>query len=202
MNKYVILSMCFFTALFANSNMNGQSEIDDLPYYEIPDYPEEFTATTVAARLLDGLGFRYYWATEGLTEKDLSYKPSESGRTIMETMEHLHGLTRVVNNAVNKKPNIRSVNQEKLTYDELRSKTLYFIKDAADILRTAESSEMEEYKVIFQRGENISEFPFWNNINGPIADALWHCGQVVMMRRAAGNPFNSKASVFSGKVRS
>ena len=43
-----------------------------LPYYEIPDYPETYTAGSVAARMLDGLGFRYYWATEGLNEDDLN----------------------------------------------------------------------------------------------------------------------------------
>ena len=73
------------------------------------------------------------------------------------------------------------------------------IKKAADILR--ESDDISQYKLIFSRGENTSEFPFWNNINGPIADALWHCGQVVLLRRASGNPFNSKVSVFNGKVR-
>ena len=41
----------------------------------------------------------------------------------------------------------------------------------------------------------------WNQINGPIADALWHCGQVVSFRRASGNPYNSKASLFTGKLR-
>ena len=50
---------------------------------------------------------------------------------------------------------------------------------------------------------NLDEtgIPFWNIINGPISDALWHCGQVVMLRRASGNPFNSKVNVFSGKLR-
>lgn len=50
-------------------------------------------------------------------------------------------------------------------------------------------------------GGKRSEFPFWNMLNGPIADALWHVGQVVSFRRSSGNPFNSKVSVFSGKVR-
>ena len=74
------------------------------------------------------------------------------------------------------------------------------IKEAADIMRTTDD-DLSEYKIVFQRGENTNEFPFWNNINGPIADALWHCGQVVLLRRASGNPFNSKASVFTGKVK-
>ena len=52
-------------------------------YYTIPDTPTTYTAATVAARLVDGLGFRYFWATEGLTEKDLNYKPSAEARTCL-----------------------------------------------------------------------------------------------------------------------
>jgi hypothetical protein len=44
------------------------------------------------------------------------------------------------------------------------------------------------------------EFPFWNQINGPISDALWHCGQVVMNRRASGNPLQLGVNVFVGKT--
>ena len=63
-------------------------------------------------------------------------------------------------------------------------------KAVSDVLRRIETA--------FQL-EN-TEVPFWNIINGPIADALWHCGQVVMLRRASGNPFNAKVNVFKGKV--
>jgi hypothetical protein len=38
-------------------------------------------------------------------------------------------------------------------------------------------------------------------INGPIADALWHAGQVVTLRRVSGNPINPKVSVFNGRLR-
>jgi hypothetical protein len=43
-------------------------------------------------------------------------------------------------------------------------------------------------------------FPFWNAINGPLSDAIWHTGQIASNRRASGNPFNSKAQVFLGKL--
>ena len=43
-------------------------------------------------------------------------------------------------------------------------------------------------------------FPFWNMINGPISDAIWHSGQVVANRRASGNPINPKVNVFIGKT--
>jgi hypothetical protein len=176
----------------------SQAQDKSLPYYELPEYSETYTAGTVAARMVDGLGFRYYWATEGLRDADLVYKPSEDARTTGETIDHIYGLCRVIVNSTLKKPN--SGNQdEELTFAEKRKKTLEFIKIAADILR--QSDDLSEFKIIFQRGENTSEFPFWNQLNGPIADAIWHCGQVISFRRSSGNPYNSKASVFSGKVR-
>lgn len=191
--NFLILFLISFTMATAQDNKEAQ-----LPYYEIPDYPETYNACTVAARLIDGLGFRYYWATEGLRDEDLAFKPSEEGRTTAETIDHLFGLTRVIMNSTLKKPNIQ-VDREEMTFAEKRKKTLEQIKTAADILRQCE--DLSQFTIVFERGDNSSEYPFWNNINGPIADALWHCGQVVSHRRTSGNPFNSKVSVFSGKLR-
>jgi hypothetical protein len=145
--------------------------------------------------MLDGLGFRFYWATEGLTEKDLNFKPSDEARTCGETVEHILGLSKVILNATLNKGNDGNNVVSEMSFAEKRQHTLINIKTASDILRNSE--DISPYKLIF--GER--EFPFWNNINGPIADALWHCGQVVLLRRASGNPYNSKASVFTGKVR-
>lgn len=171
---------------------------EQLPYYEIPEHSEKYTAGTVAARVVDGLGFRYYWATEGLRDEDLNFKPSEDARTTKETIDHIYGLSRVIVNSTLNKPNDRAEEPE-MTFAEKRKKTLENIKIAADILRKSE--DLSQFTIIFQRGENTSEFPFWNQLNGPIEDAVWHCGQVVTFRRSSGNPYNSKASVFSGKVR-
>ncbi|MFH4966104.1 hypothetical protein V8G69_13965 [Gaetbulibacter sp. M235] len=166
-----------------------------LPYYEIPDYPETYTAGSVAARMLDGLGFRYYWATEGLTENDLNFKPSEEARTSGETIEHIYGLSKVIVNATLKKSNEGGNDILESTFSEKRKQTLENIKTAADILRNSE--DVSQFKLIF----GAREFPFWNNLNGPIEDAVWHCGQIVSFRRSSGNPYNSKASVFTGKVK-
>ena len=93
--------------MLAQLFMYGQGK----PYYhEIPPYPTSYTAANVAARMVDGLGFRYYWATEGLTETDLSYKPSQEARTTLETLEHILGLTTVLNNAVKKHSTISDLN--------------------------------------------------------------------------------------------
>ncbi|WP_347922418.1 hypothetical protein [Pontimicrobium sp. SW4] len=174
------------------------AQTEKLPYYEIPDYPSEYNEGTVVARLIDGLGFRYYWATEGLRAEDLEFKPSAEGRTTDETIDHIYGLTKTIINSALKKPNI-PIEEPKMTFAEKRAKTLNLLKQAADIFR--ESNDLSEFTMVFQRGSNTTEYPFWNQINGPISDALWHVGQVITHRRTSGNPFNSKVSVLAGKVR-
>ena len=193
------IKLLILITFFLISNiMNAQSNKTDLPYYEIPDYPESYNQGSVAARMIDGLGFRYYWATEGLRAEDLLYKASEDGRTTEETIDHILGLSNVIVNSTINKVN-ESSDHEGLTFEQKRKMTLENIKKAADILRKSE--DLNQFKIIFKGENGIREFPFWNQINGPIEDAVWHCGQVVLLRRASGNPYNSKASVFSGKVR-
>ena len=201
------LIVCFFLTLSGinsiytqEADMDLKEDISALPYYEIPDAPESYTPGNVAARMIDGLGFRYYWATESLREEDLKYQPNEEARTTEATIDHIYGLSRTIVNATKKVPNIRSEEPE-MTFEEKRKATLENFQTASNILKASEDQDMEDFLVIFQRGETTSEYPFWNLINGPIADAIWHVGQVVSFRRSSGNPFNSKASVFSGKLR-
>ena len=171
---------------------------EKLPYYEIPEAAETYTAGAVVSRMIDGLGFRYYWATEGLTAEDLSFKPSEEARTSLETIKHIYGLTNVILNSVIKAENTGEPLPE-MSFSEIRKKTLINLEKASSVLR--QSTDISEFKIIFNNGSRQSEFPFWNQLNGPIADALWHVGQIVSFRRSSGNPYNSKASLFSGKIR-
>ena len=41
----------------------------------------------------------------GLTEKDLTFKPSSEARTSLETLKHIYDLTTVILNSVIGKPN-------------------------------------------------------------------------------------------------
>lgn len=175
--------------------------MDTLPYSSIPEYPAAYTANKVTARMIDGLGFRYYWATEGLREEDLNYRPDSSARTCLETMIHLQGLSKTIINAVEGKPNIRPQPEVDHVYEDMRTTTLNNLKRASDLLKNAEEGFLESRKIIFQRGDKSSEFPFWHQYNGMIADALWHCGQVVSFRRSSGNPIDSRVNVFMGKLR-
>ncbi|ARV08097.1 hypothetical protein BTO04_15060 [Polaribacter sp. SA4-10] len=179
-------SLVFIFTLFT-SIMTSQ---ESLPYYEISEVPKEFTPGTTASRMIDGLGFRYYWATEGLTEKDLSFKPNDEARTTEETIDHILGLSQVILNATLKKVN--GDKQPKMTFAEKRKKTLENLQQASKILK--ESKDISQYKMVF----GDTELPFWNVINGPIADAIWHVGQVVSFRRSSGNPFPKGVSVLKG----
>lgn len=185
------LALIVFTLIpFA---MLGQEK--ELPYYEIPDYSENYTAGSVAARMIDGLGFRFYWATEGLQDKDLEFRPSKEARSTLETIDHIYQLSQVIVNSALHKVNEGNVNKVDRSWKEKREQTLLNLKTAADILRTAE--DLNAFTIDFKSGQ----FPFWNNINGPIADAIWHCGQIASFRRSSGSPISSQISFFTGKLK-
>lgn len=168
---------------------------NDLPYYEIPDYSDNYTAGTTAARMVDGLGFRFYWATDGLLDNDLDFRPSKDARTTLETIDHVYQLSQVIVNSTLHKVNEGNVNKIDMSWEKKREQTLLNLKTAADILRNSE--DLNDFNIDFKNGQ----FPFWNNINGPIADAIWHCGQIASFRRSSGNPINPQISHFTGKLR-
>ena len=194
--------MKLFTLMFCLSFSNlicaQETMTEKIPYHQIPEYPADYTSGNVLARMIDGLGFRYYWASKDLTETDLAYKPSEDGKTTLETLEHLYGLSGTILNGCLNKANIRPAPEEDLSYEEMRMRTLQNFKMASETILNKSADEVEELKVIFQRGENANSFDFWHMINGPIADAIYHSGQIVAFRRASGNPIAAGVNVFMG----
>ena len=198
MRKYPRYTLAFIIlALTAPWLAYGQAS--PLPYAEIPAHPDNYTATTVAARMVDGVGFRYYWATAGLRPEDLAFRPNDEARTTDETLDHILSLSRVIVNSVRQKPNIRGTATRALSFSEKRAETLNNLKQASDILKASTPEALAGYNLIFKNGDQVTEYPFWNQLNGPIADALWHIGQVVSFRRSSGNPFDSRVSVLQGK---
>lgn len=192
--KLLIIVLCVITY----TNANGQNS---LPYAEIPDYPEKYTAGTVAARVVDGLGFRYYWATEGLRPIDLEFKPSADARTAKQTIQHIHEMSYNLVNATKMIPSEGSKINSEIPFDQLRKETLLNIQEASNILKANGDKGLEAFDLIFKGEDYEVKYPFWNLLNGPIADCLWHVGQVISFRRSSGNPFNSNMSVLSGKAR-
>jgi hypothetical protein len=181
-----------FFSIIMFASLAATAQTDSLPYAAFPPAPIHYSAGAVVSRLLDGLGFRYYWATEGLRPIDLAFRPSPEARTSQETLEHIYNLSDMIINVVggNQKPAPHK------TFEELRKATLENIKKASAIVAGYSEADMEKIRIDF----GSEKLPFWNMINGPISDCLWHIGQVVTFRRSSGNPFSAKVEVFLGKI--
>ncbi len=201
--KELLVLFVFLLSNHASLWSQNDSEMPSAQDYfvSIPDYPSEASSINVLLRMIEGLGYRYHWASADLNDVDLSYRPSDDGKSTLETLDHIHDLSLTIIRALKSEPNIRPVEKPIMGYTEMRSSTLKNLMDSSLWIRSHSSSTIEDVSVIFQRGERISSFPFWNLINGQLSDALYHVGQIVAFRRASGNPINSKVNVFLGKNR-
>lgn len=198
-DKPVIMKLILFFCLISASASLAQSGSTSLPYRELPKPPEHYNSGTVASRLLDGLGFRFYWATDGLRDSDLAFKPGEDARTSLETIKHIFGMSYIILNVAEKKSTHFPQPDESLSFAQIREITLRNIQKASDIIAKANLDDLSEHPMIFESTSGSAEYPFWNLVNGPISDCLWHVGQVVTFRRSSGNPFSNKVSVLSGR---
>ncbi len=183
--------------LFTNSFLMAQEE---LPLHEIPKAPDDISSANVIARMVQGLGYRYYWASKDLTETDLSYRPSKEASSSVETLEHIYGLAQVIRNTALSQASERPLTNVPKDYHSLRAQTLAYLNEANQLFLNKSEAEIAQMKVIFKRGEQQSSFPVWNLLNGPLADAIYHTGQVVSFRRSSGNPIQKGVNVFIGKT--
>lgn len=180
--------------LFLMSKLNAQT----LPYYQIPEAPKNYTEGAVAARMIDGLGFRYFWSTEGLKEEDLKFKPNDEARTSRETLEHILALSIMTLSTLEGRQ-VEFKKSDHLSFNQLRKETLENFKRSSDILK--KSDDLSKFSMKITKGDHTAEYPFLNQLNGPIADALWHLGQIASFRRSTGNPFPKGVSLLTGIVK-
>ena len=153
-------------------------------FYRIPEYPEHVCSGSILTRLFDGLGFRFYWATEGLSEKEYNFRPSEDCMSIGELISHIWRLVNWINISFNNLGFHRPDETIKII-----DQTLEIIQNLRETTIDMKNGEITKIK--------IRDYPFWHIINGPLADALTHVGQINSFRRLAGKPV-SKANVFTG----
>ena len=73
----LIFCSIFCTIILAQEN--------DLPFKDITVFSEKFTNGTFA-RMIQGLGFRFYWAMEGLRGADLAHRFSKESKTTEQTI--------------------------------------------------------------------------------------------------------------------
>ena len=174
---------------------------DQFPLESIPAAPENTTSGNVLARMTQGLGYRYHWATKDLREEDLNYRPSPEAASAYETLEHLYGLSEMIRNAAQSTPSVRPLSPMPQDYLALRSATLKLLEEASQLFLKKDAAAIEALQLIIQRGGKTYTFPIWNLMNGPLSDALYHTGQVVSFRRTTGNPIHPGVNVFMGKTK-
>lgn len=170
----------------------------ELPFSSIPQSPENYTAINCINRMLQGLGFRYFWATEGLRKIDLNYRPTKNSQNTLETLQHIFALSSTILNTAVNRVSIRPTPKITNNFNVLRVKTLKKIKEASIIFNQYGDRKLDDLNIIFEKGGKQSKFPIWNLINGPISDAIYHTGQVVSFRRTSGNPIANGVNVFLG----
>ena len=90
----------------------------------------------------------------------------------------------------------QALEKDKMTFLTMRKQTLLNLQALSNRIKTSEN--LLEFTVI---KEGKASIPFFDIINGPIADAIWHTGQVASFRRSSGNPISSKINHFTGTVK-
>ena len=186
-----------FLGLYHLTIMSQTSEY----FKDISEYPTEINNGNIISRMINGLGYRYYWATEKLRENDLRYRPSNDAYSTKETMVHIFTLSKTLYNTTLSKINERPDIDIPGDYENIRNETLQFLEKASKNFSNLNSEELNQMKIKFNRGGTIKSFPIWNLLNGPIADAIYHTGQIVSFRRTTGNPIDSSVNVFMGSYR-
>ncbi len=155
--------------------------------------------TTILSRQFQGLGFRYYWATQGLHLEDLNYRPTADSRSIFETMEHIYSLCFTVISTLEGLSVQRPEKPFEMDGTTLRMQTLAQIQRAEEYISSNNTFNLEDRSIVFKTPKGERSYPFMYLINGPLADALTHIGQILTLRRANGNPQESGVNVFLGK---
>jgi hypothetical protein len=156
--------------------------------------PATVTGSAVLVRLVEGIGFRFLWATESLRDADLSFRPTPETMSIHELAAHVLALATWVAVAAGALPATSTAPGPAASFTEIRQRVLEVLALVRTRLAGLRDDEVAEIRIGL-RGET---HPWPHLVNGPLADALTHIGQINVLRRTSGNPA-PKANVFLGR---
>ena len=161
-----------------------------LPFADISVVPNNITATNTLLRMVEGLAFRYRWATENLSEENIKFRPHPTSMSIEELNSHIFDLVdstfRVFGGEKQNKEFLNS-------FKKIREFNLFLFQKLC-----SQFNKMSEDDLLNLEKETTRKLPFWYWINGPLADALTHVGQITSWRRIAGNPQLKGVNFFIG----
>lgn len=162
-------------------------ESRETPFHALSGYPQSVAPGTILGRLVAGLGFRLRWATEGLEEDDGAFRADPEGFSIGEVLEHVGRMVvwihRQFASGAAESQELPVLSDEHGFLDR-RAHCLDCLAILERDVARMGTAELESIVIENRHGR----FPFWVLVNGPLADALTHVGQISAWRRQAGKP--------------
>ena len=144
------------------------------------------SGTTFFARFVDGLAFRYHWPTEGLRPEDYAFRPSADSMNLLELQKHMLHVVFMIKQTVfdADAAGSRAV-RERRPKSFARGHPGELVRIVREHLDELSDDRLATHQVLRRSGARHS---VWNIMNGPVADALTHVGQINSWRRLSGNP--------------
>lgn len=170
--------------------------MNELPFANIQQTPDDYSSTNVMARFVEALGFRFRWATEGLTFAEHDFRPDPSSMSMRELLEHLYRMAKFVNKNLG---GTDPTDSETHSFEDVRTQTLAVYESIVTNLKSFTQEDFEAHEK--SRMENETNLSFWFMLNGPISDSLTHVGQITTWRRIAGNPQPKGVDVYRGTTK-
>jgi hypothetical protein len=136
----------------------------------IPDPSDTYTATTVTIRMLQAVEYRFCRATQDLDASHYDFRPTPDAMPLGDLISHIGDLVTWTAASL-------SVDCEKPGTDLDAIQDI--LQKTAGQLETMSDADLTAVKLGGTR-------EFWYAINGPIADALTHIGQINTYKRLIG----------------
>ena len=151
---------------------------DAVAFYTIPEPPAAMSAGAILGRLADAVGFRFRWASEGVRDADLPFKPAPDCWSLGELIDHIHDLLVPVAKSIGARQYAPLA--EPASFAILRARILDLSVGLSERFKAMSDSDLA--------GGLVRDPTAWVMVNGHLADVLTHIGQVLSWRRIAGSP--------------
>lgn len=179
-----LIKLVLIFSLFMSSFSYSQDNLTKLPYNKRPKYPKKITAGIVMAKMVDELGYKYYWATDSLLNDELRYT-FHSGNLPRLLLKGVSQMSENIINSTSENKMKSELKLEEMSFEDLRKNTLFNLKEASSILI---------------KNSDTSFFLNWNLFMKSIAFSDTYCDQIILFRENIGNPIKLKNEVVKQKL--
>ncbi|WP_166962366.1 hypothetical protein [Yeosuana marina] len=141
-----------------------------LPYSKTVKYNKK-SEGKVIAKMLDDLGYKYYWVTDSLMNDELNSN-FHTGKLPRLLLKDVYVISENIINSISNKQKQSKLKKVNISFNEIRKNTLLNLKEASNILINNKEALL---------------FLNWNDFLSSIAYAHAYCDQIILFRNAHGN---------------